>query len=193
MTRKTHWRQYLPTDFLGSPDLDNGAGGYEELVATISGVKLEEVTDNSGRRERLPVAHFEERDVKPMILNVTNSKMLEQITRSKYVEDWTGQRILISVDTNVRMPGGGRGAGLRIRPKKFDQPAPVCHDCKKVIPPHEGVDGATIGGAYKKVYGVPLCFDCGQKRKEVKTAPVRKSKAESGKTSEVERGKAVQA
>ena len=84
-------------DYLGAYSLDDGNGKYTDIIATIQYVKVENVTGPDGKKEDCPVAHFSERELKPMILNATNMKTLEKLFHSKYVEDWAGHKIQIGV------------------------------------------------------------------------------------------------
>ena len=86
--QKTHWRKYLNTDYLGGFDLDDGKGGFKEITATIKKAINEIVKEPAtGKNKEVLTIHFEE-NVKPMILNVSNSKTLQKLSGSKYIENW---------------------------------------------------------------------------------------------------------
>lgn len=51
--------------------------------------------------------------LKPMILNATNSKAIKNITGSAFIEDWTGVRVMVYVDKDVKF-GRDTVEGLRI-------------------------------------------------------------------------------
>jgi hypothetical protein len=104
---KTHWKKAFNSDYLSSCDIEE-----RDLILTIEYVKLEEVTGQNGKQNR-NVAHFKEK-VKPMILNVTNSKQVKKFAGSRYIEDWVNIPVQIYVDTKVRMMGEDV-EGLRIR------------------------------------------------------------------------------
>lgn len=161
---KTHWRKIITTNYLGGFDLDDGKGGYREITATIKNAVREKVKDQTGSESTELVLHFQE-NLKPMILNVTNTKTIEFLSGSAYIEDWSGLQIMIGTD-KVNAFGEIHNA-LRIRRKKVksDKKAVTCTDCEKTVPDRQGVKGTVIAEAYKEKYGVPLCFDCGQKRK----------------------------
>ncbi len=89
---KTHWKKLHNPDYLGAYALGPG----EELVATIKSVGVETVIGPDGKKEECTVVHFSSPpSTKPMILNVTNSKTIEKLYGSPYVEDWEGKAIQI--------------------------------------------------------------------------------------------------
>jgi hypothetical protein len=95
---KTPWKKLMNPDYLGAYSLDDGNGKYNDITATIQYVNVENVTGPDGKKEDCAVAHFAERDLKPMILNATNMKTLEKLFKSKYIEDWAGRKIQIGVE-----------------------------------------------------------------------------------------------
>ena len=169
---KTHWRKILEKDFLSGADLDDGEGGHIEITATIDKATREKVKDQSGEEEDCLVLHFKEK-IKPMILNVTNSKTLDKLVDTSYIEDWAGKRIRIGTE-KVKAFGEIHDA-LRIRsyPPKSEETV-RCADCKGTIKGTGQVSSETIISGTQKTYGVALCFDCAKVRKE-------KANAEPGK------------
>ena len=95
-THKTHWRKFIETNYLGGFDLADGKGGFREITATISRVQKETVKNQQGKDEDVLTLHFD--GLKPMILNVTNSKTMAKLTGSAYVEDWVGRSIIIGTE-----------------------------------------------------------------------------------------------
>ena len=126
----THWKKLCNPDYLGAYFLDPG----QELDLTIREVKNELVTGTDGKKETCIVAHFMEKDVKPMILNRTNCKAISKALGSSQIEDWTGGRIRIYVEM-VRAFGETVEA-LRVRPK-----SPVVKK-PQLTPEHEKWPGA---------------------------------------------------
>lgn len=108
---KTHWKKLSNPNYLGayalSPDSD--------MVVTIQRAVNEDVIGNNGKKEECLVLHFAEKDVKPMILNVTNAKTIERIYETPYIEDWKGKKIQLFI-AQVNAFGETVDA-LRIRPK----------------------------------------------------------------------------
>lgn len=162
MAEKTHWKKVIaPTDFLGAYDFQEG----EEKVVTIKAVnQAETIVTNEGKSQHA-VVHFAE-DVKPLILNVTNSKAITKVAGSPYFEDWTGNAIQLYVDPAVRAFGEVVSA-VRVRPRKPVQKQAVkCADCAGDIRAAAGKGAEYIAQGTKKTYGVSLCWACACKRKD---------------------------
>lgn len=98
-------------NYLGTYALDPN----KDLIVTIDEAKKEEVTNPKGEDEECLVLYFKE-DVKPFILNVTNSKQIERIYETPYIEDWAGKKIQIYIKDGIEA-FGSLVSGLRIRPK----------------------------------------------------------------------------
>lgn len=122
---KTHWRKVFKSDYLSSADIDE-----KDVNLTISHVRLENCKTQSGNKQ-CNVAHFKESGVKPMILNVTNSKLIKKFSGNhNHLEDWKNIPITVYVDTNVRF-GQDTVEGLRIRavqPKQAKTLTPLTED-----------------------------------------------------------------
>lgn len=118
MKDKTHYRKAFNSPYLSSSDI------VGETTLTVSHVKLE--PDKTKKtKDNFNTAHFSEKEIrpdeelKPMILNATNSRTMKDLTGSHFLEDWDGVRICVYVDRNVKMMGS-TVEGLRIKqaPKK---------------------------------------------------------------------------
>ena len=153
---KTNWKKLMNPDYLGAYSLDDGNGNYTDIVATIQHVKVENVIGPDGKKEDCPVAHFAERNLKPMILNATNMKTLEKLFRSKYIEDWSARKIQIGVES-VKAFGDVVDA-LRIRKYLPRESGPVkCADTGEEIADTEKMTAQQIAAVTQKRYGRPLC------------------------------------
>ena len=109
---KTHWKKAFKSDYLSSSDIDE-----KDLVLTIKNVVYKECMTQSGKKF-CNVANFVENDIKPMILNVGNSKIIKSFSGNKtHLEDWVNIRVQIYVDPKVRF-GNDTVEGLRIRATK---------------------------------------------------------------------------
>lgn len=86
----THWKRLVNPDYLGVYSLDNG----KDMTLTIDRIVREVVTSTGGKKEECTVAYFKEK-VKPMILNRTNSKMIQKIYNTPYIEEWAGKKITV--------------------------------------------------------------------------------------------------
>ena len=111
---KTHWKQLINPDYLGAYSLPDG----KDITVKITKVVREMVTSVGGKQEECTVAHLENQ--KPMILNVTNSKMIQKIYGTPYIEDWAGKEITIYAAT-TKLKGDDVEC-LRIRPKAPSKP-----------------------------------------------------------------------
>ena len=110
----THWKDTCDYKYLGAYSL---APSNEDIIVTISHVNFEEVTNEGNRKQMCKVAHFKE-DIKPMILNKTNMKVLEKLY-GPFIEKWRNIKIEIGI-SNIKYQGEFIDA-LRIRhqiPKK---------------------------------------------------------------------------
>lgn len=162
---KTHWKKLHNPDYLGSYALEPG----QELIATIKTVKNELVTNTDGKKEECVVVHFVE-DIKPMILNSTNSKTIQKLYKTPYIEEWQGRKIQLFID-KVRAFGEVVEA-LRIRPTipkqtetAKDEPI-VCADCKKVIAAFGNMTAQQMAKYTYDKYGKSVCSDCATKLAE---------------------------
>ena len=105
---KTHWKKLTNPDYLGAYALDEG----KDMIVTIEEVKLELVPGQNGAKEEQVVAHFAN-GVKPMILNKTNMKRIEQVTGTPYIEEWAGHNIQLY--SELVSAFGTTTEGLRVR------------------------------------------------------------------------------
>ncbi|MGX8711656.1 MAG: hypothetical protein ACQGTM_15595 [bacterium] len=164
---KTHWKKLQNPDYLGAYALEPG----QDLIATIKSVGEEKVIGSDGKKEECTVVHFAERDIKPMVLNVTNAKTISKIYKTPYIEDWHGCKIQIYV-AQVKAFGDVVDA-LRIRPYKPDvkvSEKPVCADCGAEIQPFGKYTAPAMADYTAQKYGKPLCSECAQKRAEKEKA-----------------------
>lgn len=159
---KTHWKKILTSNYLGGVDLDDGNGGYKRIVLTIKDAKRETIIGEGGRKDDVIVVNFAE-NVKPLILNRTNSKTVIGLSGSNYVEDWAGLRIELYFDPTVRF-GKDVTGGIRVM-KVPPKQAVSCSDCGETIKAAGGATVEQIITGTEKTYGVKLCMNCAGKRK----------------------------
>jgi len=110
METKTHWKKAFNKDYLGACDLDQ-----KDLIAVIDHVEVRSVTDTSGSEENRNVAVFKG-DIKPMVLNVTNCKVIKKFSKSSYIEDW--KDIPVQIYVKEVKAFGEITEGLRISEKQ---------------------------------------------------------------------------
>ena len=115
MENKTHYRKVAKSDHLGTPDLEDMTEKGHDLVFTISHVKQEYGAKVAGKKLDANIAYFKNPNIKPLVLNATNAKVLKGFASSPFVEDWNDLIIQLYLDANVMMKGEKVG-GVRIRP-----------------------------------------------------------------------------
>lgn len=120
--QKTHYRKAFDSPYLSAADV------VEPTILTIKTVSLER-DKTKKTQESFNTAYFVEKEIRPgeelrpMILNATNSRTMRALTGSPFIEDWAGTAITIYVDANVRF-GRDTVEGLRIstEPPRKDKP-----------------------------------------------------------------------
>ena len=111
--KKTHWRTVYKSDFLASWDLDD----KDELLTIESAEK--KMCKLSRGEELKVVINFKEKrlsngvDLKPMICNPTNSKIISKVVKSGCLEDWAGYSVLVSVKENKGKIGNSEGLFIK--------------------------------------------------------------------------------
>ena len=157
----THWKQTMNPDYLGAWALQPG----QEPILTITAAGIEKVVGSDGKKEECLVIRYREK-VGPgkMIVNATNSKTIEKLAGTPYIERWPGTQIQVYVE-KVKAFGDVVDA-IRIRPfkPKAAMPLPKCNDCEKEITPAFGKTAAWMVEYTMENYKTPLCAECAQKR-----------------------------
>ena len=105
-----HWKKPFKSDHLASCDIEG-----KDLILTIREVKQEMCKLATGDA-LCNVAYFKESGWKPMILNVTNSKVVMGFSGGgRDTDTWKNIPVAIYADPKVRF-GKDTVEGLRIRP-----------------------------------------------------------------------------
>ena len=113
---KTHYRKVFKSDHLGVADLEDLIEAKSNLVFTIKCVKQEIGVRVAGSKGNHNIAYFNERGIKPLVLNATNSKVIKNLCGgSSFIEDWSNIAIQLYIDPGVKMKGDIVG-GVRISP-----------------------------------------------------------------------------
>ncbi len=153
---KTHWKKLTNPDYLGSYAFDPGV----DKVLTIKSVANEVVTGADGKKETCVVMRFVEPE-KPLILNTTNSKTINKIHKTPYIEEWAGKKIQLFVQEGVKAFGETVDA-VRVRPY-IPKDAPTCEECGGDVNAAEGRTAQYIAQYTKGKYGRVLCASCAKK------------------------------
>ena len=147
-------------NYLGSWDLEELPS--REATLTIARIVDEDVVTN-GSKERCTVCYWTDRAFKPMILNVTNKKMICKLYHTKDTEQLAGKAVVVGIE-KVKAFGDVHDV-LRIRKRIPNvEEAVKCADCNNDIQGAMGKGAAYIANYTQKKFGVCLCFDCAQKR-----------------------------
>lgn len=155
-----HWKKLVSDPkFLGEADFEKG----QEIAATISMTTSDEVTSERGKEQKT-VLNFAE-NIKPLILNATNSKTIVKLTGQKEVQNWKGARVQIYYDPTIKF-GREIVGGVRIRPfapKAAPKPTgdPIkCEMCQSDIKPFGKMNTEQMAEYTAKTYGKKMCADC---------------------------------
>jgi hypothetical protein len=104
-----------PSRFLSQVDVE------PPLLLTIAGCKRDNVAPANARSEEKVVLAFKEHE-KPLVLNVTNYKIIKKITGKDEIEDWVGTQVVVYFNPDIEYQGEIIG-GIRVRaPKKAGTP-----------------------------------------------------------------------
>lgn len=162
---KTHWKKLHNPDYIGAYALEEG----KDLIVTIKKVQLESVHNvSNNRKEDCVVIHFVE-NVKPMICNSTNSKIIQKIHKTPYIEEWEGKKKQLYI-AKIKAFGEYVEA-LRVReyiPKQKNKTDVKldCEECKGKITALNSLSAEAVASHTKKTYGKFLCSECATKLKK---------------------------
>jgi len=113
---KTHFKKVFNSPYLSSSDI------VEPTTLTIARVVIEK-DKTKKTKDSFNTCYFVEKEIrqgeklKPLILNVTNSKTIAKLVGSPFIDDWANSLITVYVDHNVKNRGQVVD-GLRISPVK---------------------------------------------------------------------------
>ena len=155
-----HYKELLDCPYLGAYSFFDIKG---DIVATIKEIKKEEVVGEFGKKVNKPVCYFVE-NIKPMVLNSTNMKIITKLYKTPDYKNWKGKKIQIYVDPKVKYKGETTG-GIRIREKVVytDQPCVKCEECDGEIKPRSGMTSQQFAEYTKKNCGKAVCYDCAKR------------------------------
>jgi hypothetical protein len=120
---QTHYRKIFKSDHLGVADLEEYLEQGSSLIFTVSRVRQEMNAKVAGKKINANIAYFEE-NIKPLVLNATNSKTMSKLSGSCFVENWQNLTIQLYIDRDARLMGEVVG-GVRVSPKVVRKQKPV--------------------------------------------------------------------
>ena len=115
METKHHYRSLAKSDHLGVADLEDMIEKNQSLIFKIKEVKQQLAVAVAGRKGDHNICYFEG-STKPWVINSTNGKVIAKLTKSPFLEDWSGILIELFIDPNVKLMNELTG-GVRVRPK----------------------------------------------------------------------------
>jgi hypothetical protein len=142
---KTPWQKGFDPNYMGSWSLEEN----EIYAATVTKAVLVDVTNPDGKTHPRIVIHFDVAPrngiLLPMIIgNKANAKKMEEISGSKYIEDWVGKFVEVYVLGGIKAFGTTTEA-LRIRkPAKSKELAALQAECRAQLASYPGADKAEI-------------------------------------------------
>ena len=113
---KTNYRNVFKSDHLGVVDVDEYLEAGNKPIFTISHVYQERGAKVAGKKIDANIAYFVE-NIKPLVLNATNSKTMSKLTGSCFVEMWKNVTVELYVDRDAQLMGQVVG-GVRISPRR---------------------------------------------------------------------------
>lgn len=119
---QTHYRRVFKSDHLSVADLEDFIESGKKLIFNISHVKQELGVKVAGRKIDANIAYFVE-DIKPLVLNAGNSKIMRELAGSVYVENWRDITVELYVDHSAMLKGEVVG-GVRVSPRKVKNKRP---------------------------------------------------------------------
>lgn len=101
----TPWQSFFDKDYLGSHNFDDG----EKKQVVIASAGKRKVVKPGGKSDDCLVVEFEQVEgkepIKPLVTNVTNAKAIQAVSGSRHIENWSGTKITLYVDHNVKFAG----------------------------------------------------------------------------------------
>jgi hypothetical protein len=107
----------VKSEYLAKTDV-----GSDGIVVTIKGFRMETLKGDDGDEDKM-VMYFAEPEVKPMVLNRTNSLLIPVVTGATKTGDAIGKRIRVINDKTIAF-GSKITGGLRIREVGKDDKVP---------------------------------------------------------------------
>lgn len=127
---KTHYRKAFNSPYLSSADI------VGPTVLKIARVVFEQ-DKTKKTKDYFNTAYFADKfirpgeELKPMILNAHNSRIMRDLCQSHFIDDWCDVLVTVYVDQNVRF-GKDTVEGLRISPEAPRQQIPELTPASKV-------------------------------------------------------------
>lgn len=115
--KRDHYRKVFKSDHLSSFDLEDLIEQNIPLIFTIKNVIQETGAIVAGKNINANIVYFHE-NIKPLVLNATNSKILSKVCKSSFVQDWKDITIELYILKNIKF-GRDIVDGIRIKPNEI--------------------------------------------------------------------------
>lgn len=159
----THWKTFQNPDYLGAYAFQPN----EEKTLTIERVEVGTVYNTeTNKKEEKRVMFFKE-NVKPLILNSTNAKIITDLFGTPYVQLWKGKKVTLLVEKvkwRKELVDGVRVKKQLVEEKQA--PALNCEECGNPILASGNFSAQQIAQGSKNKYGKFLCVRCATKQKD---------------------------
>lgn len=170
LTEDERLGQNRESEYLGAEDIDPNL----DPILTIDGLWNGMVTLQRGKENKDVITFVEKsvpgiKNVRPLIINATNRKVLRKIYGGLQAKTLVGKQIQLYIDHKVRDPqDGGLTDGVRIRPfkPKRAEKEVKCAKCGNTIAPAHGMTAEQLAAYTKKQYGASICAECAVKAKQ---------------------------
>jgi hypothetical protein len=120
--QQTHYRKVFKSDHLGVADLEDFSEQGSNLIFTIARVQQEYGARVAGKKIDANIAYFVE-DIKPLVLNAGNSKIVKDLSGSCFIEHWQNVTVQLYIDRGAKLKGEVVG-GVRISPTRVQVQKP---------------------------------------------------------------------
>ena len=107
--------------YLKKEDCGNG------ITVTISGLTHENLARDGEPAEMKYILQFKEA-VKPLVLNMTNAKLIATVTGSPETDDWVGKQITLWNDPSVTFGNHQGGIRVLVTPQTMQPAQPAQFD-----------------------------------------------------------------
>lgn len=175
------------SEYMGVEDIEPNT----KPVLTINALYNAVITLQRGKERHDVITFAEEsvpgsiKQVRPLVVNATNRKMLRKLYGAVTAATLVGKRIKLYIDPSVRNPSTGeKEGGIRIKDEKNPTAGAVssapevikCADCKKPITAIGDYSAEQVASMNKSRFGKAICGECSRKLKEKQDAEKKLAK-----------------
>lgn len=101
MSNLTHWKKFFPSDYVSAGDFEHN----EKKIVTIERTSRDQVVGQNNKKDTCLIVHFNQKNVKPLVCNVTNSKAISRVAKTPHIEEWVGTTIELYVKDGIKAFG----------------------------------------------------------------------------------------